>query len=92
MAWSAEVVVRYSNRAGLLAAAEAVNKPTHCTLAMVEDELGNFYIFNGGNYKWVVCSGNRYPTESMPTEVNFDIPDYTRLINVTTGAEFIQQP
>lgn len=92
MTWSAEIVVKYTNRTALLAAAVAAEKPVNGTLGMTEDELCNFYIFNGTTNKWAVCSGNRYTTTSMPTETDFDIPVYTRLINITTGAEFIQQP
>ena len=92
MAWSAELIVKYANRTELLAAAAAANKPSNSTLGVVDSELCTFYICNSSTNKWTVCSGNRYETVSMPTETDFDIPDYTRLINVTTGAEFIQQP
>lgn len=94
MAWSVEIIVKYASRTALLNAGTATgdNKPTNGTLGIVETELGNLYTYNATIGKWVVHQLNRYTTTDMPTETDFIIPVYTRLINITTGAEFIQQP
>lgn len=93
MAWSNEFQAVYANRAALLSAStNESGKIKSGTLGVVENELGNLYTYDAINSKWVVHSMNRYTTALMPTETDFIIPDYTRLIDITTGSEFIQQP
>ena len=93
MAWSNEPQRTYANRTALLAAPAAeTTKLTTGTIAVVLTELGNLYTYNATLSKWVVHQLNRYVTAEMPTDTDFIIPVYTRLINITTGAEFIQQP
>lgn len=53
-------------------------------IATVTGEPGNKYIM-GNNSKWIVCSGNGYPTINLPSNVDFEIPMYTQIIDRTTG-------
>lgn len=93
MTWSNETQQTYPNRTALLAAASAEgSKLISGTIANVLTELGNLYTFDSTGGKWIVHQLNRYTTTDMPTETDFIIPVYTRLVNITTGAEFIQQP
>lgn len=90
MAWLDEGSVgqSFASRAALLTAAASA---TPQSIATVQTEQNNLYMRDFATAKWVICSGNRYTTAAWPSETDFIIPIYTKITNITTGIEYIQQ-
>lgn len=70
-----------SNRTNLLATTTA----THGTIACVQTEGTNMYVWNDVTNKWTVKSYNAYENTNFPSDVDFEIIPGTVLINTTDG-------
>lgn len=77
---SSTAVLTYVDRTALLTAAgSSANK-----LGIATTEPGNMYLRNAANDKWIVLSGNSYPSVDLPTTPNFDIPVGAPVFNSTS--------
>lgn len=76
----------YTNKTELLAAANSQANQ----LAVVVSEPGNQYLRNSDNTKWVVLSGNKYPTTDLPSDVDFIIPTGTVIFDTTTNKQLYE--
>lgn len=75
MAWAPELIVTYTSIEDLINAGNetGVNKIANGTIAIVEGDNNNFYIFNGNINKWRPQDGNVYHTNNLPTAVDFHL-------------------
>lgn len=75
----------YATRAALLATTGVVG-----SIAIVQTEPTNLYIWNPAANRWTIKDGNMYnTTNDIPDDVAFYIPNGTVLIITSTGERFI---
>jgi len=67
----------------------ATTTSTHGTIAVVQNEGTNMYIWNNTTSKWAVKEGNAYLESELPSNTDFEIIPGTELINSTTGERFV---
>lgn len=94
MAWSAELIIQYTDFEEMVqAAVDATSEAdlAHGTIGLVHNELGNKYSFNSVSGKWVVHSHNRYTSAQLVDLATLvEIPIYTQIINYETGDVIIE--
>lgn len=76
----------YADKTALLAAANSSANQ----LVGVVSEPGNTYLRNSDNTKWIVLSGNKYTTITLPSDVDFVIPVGTVIYDTTTKKQMYE--
>jgi len=92
MPWNTEPIVTYPTPGAMLQATlnVGVDKLAHCTIGKIETEPYNTYTFDAVLGKWIVHSHNRYTTDAIESLIDFEVPIYTHIINITTGDVIVE--
>lgn len=85
MSWSTELIVKYKTLNDMITAGNitGIDKVENGTIAIVEEDNNNSYIFNGTIRKWKPKYGNTYSFANLPSTVDFNIDESIEIIDST---------